>query len=121
VRGELPKVLAISCVLFHPQMPEGGGMSVSGTPELTISVPCATCGGTGKDRDQYPKNFYQCADCKGTGVTRTPVSCAGCRHADTDDPWSGEKRVWCFQHDHEFDATFGCLSWTAMEATDGNG
>ena len=85
-----------------------------GTPELTISVPCATCGGTGKDRDQYPKNFYQCADCKGTGVVRTPVSCASCAE------WSdGDKE--CDVVGMYTPGDFGCALWTAKGATDGNG
>lgn len=105
---------------------------MSGTPELTITVPCATCGGSGLVRfwgDEtvavivqpiMTRDTHKCPTCNGTGVTRTPVTCAGCKHADTTDPWSEKHRVWCFEHDHEFDATFGCLSWTAKEAT-GNG
>jgi hypothetical protein len=109
---------------------------VIGTPELTILVPCATCGGKGRIRETFTNPDGQlkvaghCYDCYGTGVTRTPVTCAACRwfsrYGKKDivpDQWG----VCLFDDDDETDPwiinvheTHGCTKWTAKEAT-GNG
>lgn len=96
-----------------------------GTPELTVPVPCATCGGTGKTKLAPAFDWFgTCLRCSGTGVTRTPVTCAGCRW------YSATERVLglCMGPYDEIPASgqivskvWGCLSWTAKEGTDGNG
>lgn len=96
--------------------------------ELTVRVPCATCGGTGEvGRTEFLEGTIEtvsynlpCIACD-NGTVCVAVSCASCAHADVTDPWSPNHRVWCFEHDHEFDATFGCTRWQAKEGTDGNG
>ena len=55
--------------------------------ELTVTAPCATCGGTGIAERIVPEPtlgngstfITVCWDCNGTGVNRTTVTCAGCR------------------------------------------
>jgi len=107
---------------------------VSGTPELTITVPCATCGGTGTVTEQALMRVsatgavimgtgYRKCDCDGTGVTRTPVTCASCRYwtqgttEDGDKDYHGDCFIWGINTRLDF----GCKAWTAKEATDGNG
>lgn len=56
-------------------------------PELTITRPCPTCGGTGRRNDEPDKGHVSklgivwskpfCPDCD-QGVVRVAVSCAGC-------------------------------------------
>jgi len=97
---------------------------VIGTPELTILVPCATCGGKGRIRETFTNPDGQlkvaghCYDCYGTGVTRTPVTCAGCEWW-RDIPLA--EVPLCIQLNRQTKSDWGCLSWTAKEATDGNG
>jgi len=90
---------------------------MSGTPELTITVTCATCGGTGKryaGDGEYRVAIGDCDDCD-KGVVRTPVSCASCRWWHKSHYCDGPIEVYQCGPDH------GCLEWTAKEATDGNG
>ena len=100
-------------------------MTVNGTSELTVSVPCATCGGTGIAERIVPgptlgngSTFITvCWDCNGTGVNRTPVTCAGCRWYEAD----SDGDMYCWSLGIFSSSNWGCLSWTAKEATDGNG
>ena len=88
---------------------------MSGTPELTVTVPCATCGGGGGRlplNRSYRYAGVHCSACHGRGVTRTPVTCAGCLH-------HGRYGV-CDKTGYPTGDDFGCTDWTAKEAT-GNG
>ena len=98
-------------------------MTAIGTPELTVTVPCATCGGTGGKYQHYSADrtsqYVPCPTCNGTGVTRTPVTCAGCRwYAGDDDGICVVRNV---ENLIEMESMFGCLLWEPKEATDGNG
>ena len=116
---------------------------MSGTPELTITVPCATYGGRGY---LETARGIPCTGCGGYQTVRTPVTCAGCRWwgkvADVDEAYGAcTLSVWipntslpntihrvsvCEEFEDLASAslfthgTYGCLSWTAKEATNGS-
>lgn len=97
---------------------------MSERPTLTIAVECPTCGGTRVQNDKPERGSVSkigiawvkppCPDCT-DGTIRQAVSCGNCKHADTTHPWSPEKRIWCFEHDREFPAGFGCTAWATRE------
>lgn len=101
---------------------------MSGTPELTVTVPCATCGGTetiyrsGRfdDTGEVFTSTRGCPDCT-DGTVRVAVSCASCLWAERQGDFGD---LVCTEPDHNGEgvmSTFGCLDWTAKEGTDGNG
>lgn len=103
---------------------------MTGNPELTITRPCPTCGGTGKLPDTVLSvaighiSDRPCPDCE-QGVVRVAVNCAGCKYYFvSNEPSDPTYYGWCDHPDMKaMDVlpTWGCLSWQAKEATDGNG
>jgi len=126
------------------------------TNRLYDEQPCSTCGGTKTVQVQEilrdPATgavimgvaLQKCSTCNGMGVTRTPVTCAGCRwwqhledgwgvclrtevDSETHRPLESDSLafVWGESLDGQCAlmtaATHGCTMWTAKEATDGNG
>lgn len=106
------------------------------TVRLMDVQPCPTCGGSGK---RYAGSLSGklieigfCDDCRGTGETATPVTCAGCRwirpfridgvDAVTVGQCGAEVSVRDFPAGGRYVLLdFGCLSWAAKGGTDGNG
>ena len=92
-----------------------------------MTVPCATCGGT-KRVSQKTKIGGgsvivggKCQACDGTGVTRTPVTCAGCKWWNVPVYQIQDGYGRCYPLEIRTKDDWGCKLWTAKEATDGNG
>jgi len=73
------------------------------------------------DRPASTHGSLYCPTCAGNSVVRTPVTCAGCLWAERQGDFGD---LVCTEPDHNGEgvmSTFGCMDWTAKEATNGNG
>ena len=101
---------------------------MSGTPELTVTVPCATCGGCKRVRyvndkiipvqqhSLVTRDTHPCPHCV-DGTVRTPVTCAGCRYLRRT---IAGLPVCAKLNREDITDDWGCKAWRPKEAT-GNG